>query len=141
MSNEAQTSEQTAQSPVMDTRVFEQLARDTSAEIVPKMLAAFCRETRSRIDILRQIGEHEPTDFKQLQHEAHTLKSSAATFGATELNQIAAAVELACRNGDFENASGMLDALIDSGKRALQAIEGHLASTASGDEQTTAANP
>ncbi|MDH3986209.1 MAG: PAS domain S-box protein [Gammaproteobacteria bacterium] len=141
MSNEAQASEQTAQSPVLDTRVFEQLARDTSVEIVPKMLAAFCRETHSRIEILRQISAHGTTDFKQLQHEAHTLKSSAATFGATELNQIAAAAELACRNGDFENASGMLDALIDSGKRALQAIERHLASTASSDEQTTAASP
>jgi PAS domain S-box-containing protein len=141
MSNEAQTSKETAQSPVLDTRVFEQLARDTSEEIVPRMLAAFCKETRSRIDILRQIGEHEPTDFKQLQHEAHTLKSSAATFGATELNQIAAAVELACRNGDFENARGMLDALIDSGERALLAIEEHLAGAATGNSQTTAAKP
>jgi PAS domain S-box-containing protein len=128
-------------SAVLDTRVFEQLALDTSEEIVPRMLAAFCRETRSRIDILRQIGEHEPTDFKQLQHEAHTLKSSAATFGATDLNQIATAAELACRNGDFENARGMLGALIDSGERALLAIEEHLAGAATGNGQTTAAKP
>ena len=141
MSNEAQTSEQTAQSPVLDTRVFEQLARDTSEEIVPKMLAAFCRETRSRIDILRQIGEHEPTDFKQLQHEAHTLKSSAATFGATELQRIASEVEMACRNGDRAHAGEMLDPLIDSGERALLAIEEHLAGAATGDARTTAAKP
>ena len=141
MSNEAQTSEQPAQSPVRDTRVFEQLARDTSEEIVPKMLAAFCRETRSRIDILRQIGEHEPTDFKQLQHEAHTLKSSAATFGATELQRIASEVEMACRNGDRAHAGEMLDPLIDSGERALLAIEEHLAGAATGDARTTAAKP
>ena len=141
MSNEAQTSKETAQSPVLDTRVFEQLARDTSEEIVPRMLAAFCKETHSRIDILRQIGEHEPTDFKQLQHEAHTLKSSAATFGATDLNQVAAAVELACLNGDFENARGMLGALIDSGERALLAIEEHLEGAATGNTETIAAKP
>ena len=105
------------------------------------MLAAFCKETRSRIDILRQIGEHEPTDFKQLQHEAHTLKSSAATFGATDLNQVAAAVELACRNGDLENARGMLGALIDSGERALLAIEEHLEGAATGNAETIAAKP
>ncbi len=128
-------------SAVLDTRVFEQLALDTSEEIVPMMLAAFCKETRSRIDILRQIGEHEPTDFKQLQHEAHTLKSSAATFGATDLNQVAAAVELACRNGELENARGMLGALIDSGERALLAIEEHLEGAATGNAETIAAKP
>lgn len=126
---------------VLDTGVFEQLARDTSEEIVPRMLAAFCKETRSRIDILMQTGADGTTDFKQLQHEAHTLKSSAATFGAIELSRIAGEVELACRNEDFENARGMLDALIASGERALQATEEHLTGTATGNGQTTAAKP
>jgi HPt (histidine-containing phosphotransfer) domain-containing protein len=88
-----------------------------------------------------QTGADGTTDFKQLQHEAHTLKSSAATFGAIELSRIAGEVELACRNEDFENARGMLDALIASGERALQATEEHLTGTATGNGQTTAAKP
>jgi len=131
----------TTRSPVLDTGVFEQLARDTSEEIVPRMLAAFCKETRTRIDVLRQLGETDTTDFERLQREAHTLKSSASTFGATELHRVARDMEAACRNGEQTRALEMLDALIESGERALVALEEHLATPATGNQQTKAANP
>ena len=122
-----ETDAATSPSGIIDTAVFVQLARDTSEEIVPKMLTAFCKETRSRIDALKQLGESETTDFERLQREAHTLKSSAATFGATKLQRIAGDVEAACRSGEQASAREMLDALIDSGEQAVVAIEGHLA--------------
>jgi len=135
----AETDAGTSPSGIIDTAVFVQLARDTSEEIVPKMLTAFCKETRGRIDALKQLGESETTDYEQLQREAHTLKSSAATFGATELQRIAGDVEAACRNGDQARAREMLDALIDSGEQAVVAIEDHLAGQA--PQQAPAANP
>jgi PAS domain S-box-containing protein len=132
----------TAPSAVLDTGVFAQLARDTSAEIVPRMLAAFCKETHTRIAVLKQLGDNDATDFERLQHEAHTLKSSAATFGATELHRVARDVELACRNGEQDRAREMLMALVASGERALLALENYLATTpASDDTQAKAANP
>ena len=129
----------TSPSRIIDTAVFVQLARDTSAEIVPKMLTAFCKETRGRIDTLKQLSDSETTDFEQLQREAHTLKSSAATFGATELQRIAGDVESACRNGEQASAREMLDALVDSSEQAVVAIEAHLAGQA--PQQAPAANP
>jgi len=138
---EDQHTTDTTRLPVLDTGVFEQLARDTSEEIVPRMLAAFCKETRTRIDVLRQLGETDTTDFERLQREAHTLKSSASTFGATELHRVAHDMEAACRNGEQTRALEMLDALIESGERALVALEEHLATPATGNQQTKAANP
>ena len=114
-------------SQLLDTAVFAQLARDTSEEIVPRMLEAFCTEARGRLDILKHLEQSEHMDFEQLQHEAHTLKSSAATFGATELHHLARDVEAVCRHDRQAYTRDMLGALIDSGDRAVAAIEAYLA--------------
>lgn len=124
---------------VLDTGVFEQLARDTSEEIVPRMLAAFCNETRARLEILKQLGD-DTTDIERLQREAHTLKSSAATFGAIELQRIASDVETACRDGDQAGAWNRLEELLGSGEHALDALENYLASQDSGDMQAKTAS-
>lgn len=114
-------------SQILDTEVFAQLAHDTSEEIVPRMLEAFCTEARGRLDILKRLEQSEHMDFEQLQHEAHTLKSSAATFGAVELHHIARDVEAVCRHDRQAYTTDMLGALIDSGDRAVAAIEAYLA--------------
>ena len=119
---------------VLDTGVFEQLARDTSEEIVPRMLTAFCMETRTRLEALKQLGEG-TNDIERLQREAHTLKSSAATFGAIELQRVAADVEAACRSNEQARAVIMIDELLDSGERALAAYEHYLSRSDTGDGQ------
>jgi PAS domain S-box-containing protein len=139
MHEDMQPTSTPAHTPVLDTGVFEQLARDTSPEIVPKMLAAFSQETAGRIDTLKQLADAGAASHEQLQREAHTLKSSAATFGATELHAIARDVEMACRAGEPDRARSMLAALIDSGERAISAVEAYLAGQAAA--QTEAANP
>jgi PAS domain S-box-containing protein len=128
MSDDAMTTAETTRSAILDTGVFDQLARDTSPEIVPKMLAAFSKETLGRIEILKQLAGtgSDAADFVQLQREAHTLKSSAATFGAIELHRIARDVEAACRNNEPASARDMLSELIASGERAVAALEGYL---------------
>jgi len=91
---------------VLDINTLEQLARDTSAEMLPRMLEAFRTEATSRV---QTIAQHlSPAALEQLQREAHSLKSSAGTFGALELQQLAHKLELACRNdqpGDIEETA------------------------------------
>jgi len=93
-------------SKVLDINALEQLARDTSAELLPRMLEAFRTEASSRV---QAIAQHlSPAAPEQLQREAHSLKSSAGTFGALELQQLAHKLELACRNdqpGDIEETA------------------------------------
>ena len=74
----------------------------------------------------------------QLQREAHTLKSSAATFGAIELHRIARDVEAACRNNEPASARDMLTELIASGERAVAAVEGYLEGQPSPQSQAAA---
>jgi PAS domain S-box-containing protein len=139
MQDDSQPSVTPAGTPVLDAGVFEQLARDTSPEIVPKMLAAFSKETTGRVQTLRQLADAGAADHEQLQREAHTLKSSAATFGASELHAIARDVEMACRAGETDRASSMLAELIHSGERAIAAVDDYLAGQTA--PQTQAANP
>jgi CheY-like chemotaxis protein len=98
------TANETASQPsqVLDINTLEQLARDTSPEMLPRMLAAFLEEAASRV---KAISQHlSPPAVEQLQREAHSLKSSAGTFGAFELQQLALELELACRNGRLGDA-------------------------------------
>ena len=93
-------------SRVLDINTLEQLADDTSPELLPRMLAAFSEEATNRV---QAISTHvSPPALEQLQREAHSLKSSAATFGALALQQLAHKLELACRNdlpGDIEETA------------------------------------
>ena len=139
MQEHARPAAKKAHRPVLDAGVFEQLARDTSPEVVPKMLAAFSQETQGRIDTLKQLADAGGTDQEQLQREAHTLKSSAATFGATELQEIAQDVEMACRAGEPDKAWLMIEALIDCAERAVAAVKDYLAGQT--EPQAKAANP
>ncbi len=77
---------------VLDREVLAQLAQDLDAELLADVLRQFVEETRERV--ARIAGE---TDCAVLTREAHTLKSTAGTFGARALCSAARALEMACR--------------------------------------------
>lgn len=77
---------------VLDREVLAQLAQDLDAELLSDVLRQFVEETRERV--ARIAGE---TDRAVLTREAHTLKSTAGTFGARALCSAARALEMACR--------------------------------------------
>ncbi len=76
---------------MLDINTLEQLARDTSPDLMPHMLAAFRKETVKRIHVISQSLS--PLAAEQLERESHSLKSSAGTFGAFDLQQLARCVE------------------------------------------------
>ncbi|HYF87663.1 response regulator [Azospirillum sp.] len=77
---------------VLDREVLAQLAQDLDAELLADVLRQFVEETRERV---ARIAEE--TDCAILTREAHTLKSTAGTFGARTLCSAARALEMACR--------------------------------------------
>ncbi|MBP2306049.1 response regulator [Azospirillum melinis] len=77
---------------VLDREVLAQLAQDLDADLLADVLRQFVEETRERVT--RIAGE---TDRAVLTREAHTLKSTAGTFGASTLCSAARALEMACR--------------------------------------------
>ncbi|CAO3416406.1 response regulator [Azospirillum endophyticum] len=99
---------------VLDREVLAQLAQDLDAELLTDVLRQFVEETRERV---ARIAEE--TDRAVLAREAHTLKSTAGTFGARALCAAARALEMACRafpadgGGPERAGDGAADAVED----------------------------
>ncbi|MBK1839324.1 response regulator [Azospirillum sp. YIM B02556] len=104
---------------VLDLEVLAQLAQDLDAELLADVLRQFVEETRERV---ARIAEE--TDRAVLAREAHTLKSTAGTFGALALCGAARALEMACRtsaaDGDRTEAEG------DGAADAVEGLRGEI---------------
>ena len=92
---------------VLDREVLAQLAQDLEADLLGDVLRQFVEETRERV--ARIMAE---TDRTLLTREAHTLKSTAGTFGARALCNAARALEMACRGSLADpDGKGVADAV------------------------------
>jgi len=80
----------------LDLLVLDQLAEDLDAEMLPDVIRQFVEETQARAV---RIAAPE-ADLAILGQEAHTLKSTAGTFGAKLLSAAAQDLERACREGN-----------------------------------------
>ena len=85
---------------LVDEAVLEQMREDTGEDIVRMLVTSFLEELQDRMPKVMQLSESE--DWTGLRHEAHTIKGSAATFGAAMLSKTAKRIETACDNADFE---------------------------------------
>ncbi|WP_431861643.1 ATP-binding protein [Azospirillum sp.] len=77
----------------LDDEVLAQLARDLDPELLADVIRQFLEETRERVERIAGTG----ADASALAQEAHTLKSTAGTFGAQRLSVAARELEMACR--------------------------------------------
>ena len=72
-------------------KILKQLIEDTSISAVQRMASVFETETQKRIDIMLALIETK--DWPELKKEAHTLKSSCASYGALALSNLAMQIE------------------------------------------------
>ncbi|MBB3262872.1 PAS domain S-box-containing protein [Azospirillum sp. OGB3] len=111
---------------VLDMEVLQQLAQDLDAELLADVIRQFVEETLERAERIARGGaeaaEGRPADLAGLAKEAHTLKSTAGTFGARDLSAAARALELACRS----NAVGEVTSLCrDIPRLTREAVEAY----------------
>jgi CheY-like chemotaxis protein len=104
----------------LDMKVLERLASDTSPEVMPRLLATFRRETARRVAAVSRLWLAQ--DLHALRREAHSLKSSAGTFGATSLQQLARELELNCRDGETGPAGDLAAAIVAHWPRVVRAL-------------------
>ena len=93
------------------------MERDTSEEILAELIGVFVGESRKRIEEIDDLAEG---PLEDLVAAAHAIKSSASTFGARHLQQLAAAVEQRARDGE-EGAGEDVSALVEAAERTLAA--------------------
>ena len=88
--------------PVVDQAVLDQLEADTDHDVLGRVVQLFVEESRVRLDSIDAALTRD--DWKTLQREVHTLKSSAGTFGARQLQEHARQLNDFCRAGQLERA-------------------------------------
>jgi HPt (histidine-containing phosphotransfer) domain-containing protein len=88
--------------------------------LLQDLIALFVTETPARLTTLAtsvRAGSR-----KEAERAAHTLKSSAATLGATALSTVAAAAETAARAGQLDQVARLLESLGAEADRAIAAL-------------------
>lgn len=104
----------------LDIQALHQLEADTDRELLARIIGLFIDETTARLDHIAKAGE--TGDWQRLQREAHTLKSSAATFGAKRLQDHARRLDEACRSGDHDTVRALTGTLPQVATPALEAL-------------------
>ncbi|WP_299178717.1 response regulator [uncultured Neptuniibacter sp.] len=103
---------------LMDTRRIDQLARDTSEEVLPELAAVFITDAHTRLAQI-QAGSLQLSDTER---HLHTLGSSAALYGLQPMSEQARLLEVQCRSGDrVDESLDSFSALVDASLQALQA--------------------
>jgi len=92
---------------LLDDAVLEQMREDTGDDIVRMLVTAFLEELDGRLPKVVELCETE--NWTELRHEAHTIKGSAATFGAAALSRAAKRIEVACDEGASKAAKQDVD--------------------------------
>lgn len=106
----------------LDSETIDQFLNDVGSA-ARELLTLFVNETRTRLERMESLVE--AADWPVLTSEAHSLKSSAATYGLEGLSAVAKELEQASRDGDVElarqhmaliskNTEGVLKALVET---------------------------
>ncbi len=86
--------------PEIDKAAFEELKQMSGADFINELIDAFLDDAPNMIQQLRVSLAAK--DVETFRRNAHSLKSNANTFGATQLAALAKELELKARENDLE---------------------------------------
>ncbi len=92
--------------PIIDPNAFENLKQMAGADFIGELIATFLEDSPQLIAQLRaalQAG-----DAETFRRAAHSLKSNAATFGASDLSALAKELEMLGRENKLGEVSDRL---------------------------------
>jgi HPt (histidine-containing phosphotransfer) domain-containing protein len=84
--------------PLLDPAALEGLREIGGDEFLADLIETFLADAPALLAALRG------TDADEVRRAAHTLKSNAATFGATRLSELCRELELLAKTGDLSGA-------------------------------------
>lgn len=99
------------ESVIFDSKIFKKLSEQVGKESLPILIETFLSELSSRLKRMQDIAGS--GNLEDLAREAHPLKSSAGSFGAIGVSQLANQIETAVRQGDSHSAERALKRLLD----------------------------
>ena len=106
----------------IDLKVFNELKDATGADFIGELVQAFLEDAPAQIAQMQSaLGGHDAESFRRA---AHTLKSNAATFGATDLSGLARELEMLGRENNLAvgNRLQVLEEAFDQVKNQLNEL-------------------
>jgi HPt (histidine-containing phosphotransfer) domain-containing protein len=107
--------------PVIDTATFEELKQMSGADFITELIDTFLEDGPQLIGQLRSALQANDTDV--FRRAAHSLKSNAATFGASRLAALAQELETLGKEkklADTGNRLEVLETAYESASRELK---------------------
>ncbi len=109
---------------IIDERVFNALREAIGEEAMQDFLDRFFEDCKARTDRITEAYGH--AQFSEVELEAHTLGTSAATYGALDLEKICREIEFA-KPGKNQTFQGYIDRLNVLSEQSLQALRDYTA--------------
>jgi HPt (histidine-containing phosphotransfer) domain-containing protein len=106
--------------PVIDGTVFDSLKESVGADFVPELVNAFLEEAPGLIAQL--CPALLAGDTETFRRAAHSIKSNAATFGATRLFEQSKELEFMARENRLAEVGGKVEALEKTFARTAEAL-------------------
>jgi HPt (histidine-containing phosphotransfer) domain-containing protein len=82
---------------MLDRRAIDQLIEDIGQDVFVRLSRQFLDETAERVTAIKACRQR--AEWKDLARHAHSLKSTAQSFGLQQTGQLAAALQLAGDRG------------------------------------------
>ncbi len=103
---------------LMNRQVLSGMEKEISREILAEIIGSFIREVGEHLNALGESGNRQ--EQATIIAGAHAIKSSAAPFGASFLQEVAGQVEVLGREGKVTEAISALDTLEDVAQQTMQ---------------------
>ena len=107
--------------PVIDKAAFEELKQMSGADFINELIDAFLEDAPNMIQNMRTAAA--VGDAETFRRNAHSLKSNAYTFGATDLGRLARELEVMGRESDLA-IGNRLEVLDEEFGRVAQELRG-----------------
>ena len=107
--------------PTIDKATFNELKQISGADFINELIDAFLDDAPTIIQNMQMALETKDTET--FRRNAHSLKSNANTFGATELGVLAKELELMAKENNLEVGT-RLDILNDEFGKVAEELKG-----------------
>ena len=110
---------------IIDRNTFEGLKQMVGAAFIGELVTTFLEDGPRMLEELR--ASLAANDAETFRRAAHSLKTNAATFGATELAELSKALEMLGRSNNMREVGNLLEILNEAYNNAATELKGLLA--------------
>ncbi len=107
--------------PIIDKVTFEELKQMSGADFINELIDAFLDDAPNMIQNMKTAIDTK--DVESFRRNAHSLKSNAYTFGATELGALARELELMGKENNLD-VGNRLEVLQEAFRKVVEALKG-----------------